>query len=61
MSFNNITPFWMLCNPYKIPHQEGYYVIYNEKRLGPFRTYEQAVVQFEFLGGKVTGKKEWLE
>lgn len=64
MSWNNVTPWWMMCNPYKIPRQQGYYYWppdVRAKRAGPFDTYEQAVEGLLAEGGKVTGRLEWLE
>lgn len=44
MSWNNITPWWMIGNPYGPVPPDGkyYYFDENDKRIGPFDTKEEA-------------------
>lgn len=44
MSWNNITPWWMIGNPYGPVPPDGkyYYFDENDKRIGPFDTKESA-------------------
>lgn len=63
MSYNNITPIWVLGNPYKVPYHDGYYYITPDPlaaREGPYDTYEEACEYLIKTGGEVHGKKEWL-